>query len=178
MAKKTTMKISKDKAVRVFEHFGFKTAGKWTPEKMTEKLNNLIESIDPKVKIKSKKVKALVAELVAADTIVVKAGEKDKEAATPKDKKDKGKAKDDKKTVPPKKRGITRLDAATKVLLGMKKKGLTVEEVVAASDEMCVEDGGTSNLNEAKYSFKLAVRVLEVAELITVSEDKESVRLA
>ena len=65
------MKISKEKAVKVFEYFGFKTASKWNAKKMTDKLTTILESIDPKVKIKSKKVKALVQELLAADSIVV-----------------------------------------------------------------------------------------------------------
>lgn len=177
MADKNVMKISKEKAAKVFEYFGFKMAAKWPPEKMTEKLNNLIESIDPKVKIKSKSVRALVKELTAADSIVVTEGKK-KDKDAPKEKSGKkDKAKGEKKT-PAKKRGITRLDAATKVLMGLKKKGLSVEEAAAASDELCVKDGGTSNMNEAKYSFKLAARVLEVAEVVVFSEDRSTVKPA
>ncbi len=170
------MKISKEKAVKVFEYFGFKTASKWNAEKMTDKLTTVLESIDPKVKIKSKKVKALVQELLAADSIVVAAKKKDPESEETTDKaKDK---KAEKKAAPAKKRGTTRLDAAVKVLMGMKKKGLTTEEAVAQSDAAYVEKGGTSNMNESNYSFKLAARVLEVAELVVFSEDRKAVKPA
>lgn len=181
------MKVSKEKAVKVFEYFGFKMAVKWNAEKMTEKLTNLIGSIDPNVKIKSKKVKTFVDELLAADSIIVATKKKDPEPDETTDQdadqgKSKGKKKDkkkaEKKDAPAKKRGITRLDAAVKVLMGMKKKGLTTEEVVSQSDALYVVKGGTSNLNESNYSFKLAARVLEVAELVTFSEDRSTVKPA
>jgi len=182
VAKKTNkMKISQEKAVRVFEYFGFKTAAKWTPERMTEKLITLIESLDPKTKFKSKKVKALCLELAAADKIVVSAKKKDADedekdtSKEGKDKKGKGK---DKKKAPAKKRGITRLDASVKVLRSMKKKGLTVEEAVGEADALYVEKGGTANMNESAYSFKLAARVLEVADIVVFSEDRKTVKPA
>lgn len=179
---KNVMKISKEKAVRVFEHFGFKTAAKWTPEKMTEKLNTLVESIDSKVKIKSKKVKALVAELVAAEKIVVSGGKK-KEKDTPKakDKSGKGKGKKDKaekKTKKSTSKRISRFDAAVKVLTGLKKSGTTVEDGKQASDGLYVEGGGVSNLNTSGYAFDKSARVLELVELVVFSEDRKTVKPA
>lgn len=178
------MKVSKEKAVKVFEYFGFKTASKWNAEKMTSKLTNLLESIDPKAKIKSKKVKTFVDELLAADSIVVTAKKKNPESEETTDK-DKGKGKDkdkgekaDKKTTAKKTKEKTgnRLEASVQVLTKMGKKGMTVEESIQACDDVYVKMGGTSNLNEARPSFKRTARVLELVSIITFSEDRKTVK--
>jgi len=72
MAKKakTTFKLSRTLAIKIFEYFEFKAARKWGSDRMAKKLSNLSEVVDVKT-CKSKKVQELLKQISVASTIVV-----------------------------------------------------------------------------------------------------------
>ena len=68
------LKVKREAVVKLFEHLGFKTAGKWDTKRLVAKIKNLPELTDG-VKIRNPKVKKALVAILAADKIVIKTDE-------------------------------------------------------------------------------------------------------
>ncbi len=80
MSKKKTKKamtITRERALKLFSYFNYKTAGKWSSKRMEGKLANLPDKIDIKV-VNNSKVKAILKEIANASSIEVTSAAKKK----------------------------------------------------------------------------------------------------
>ena len=114
---KKTMTITRERALKLFEYFKYKTAGKWSSKRMEGKLANLPEIVDA-VKVKNDNVKSILKEIAGASSIeVVSGGKKKSEPKTEPVKKEK---KETKKTT--KKKSAKKSDKKEKSRFGKKKQ--------------------------------------------------------
>ncbi len=74
---KKVMKITRERALKLFSYFNYKTAGKWSSKRMEGKLAKLPDSIDIKV-VKNSKVKAILKDIMNASSIEIASSEKTK----------------------------------------------------------------------------------------------------
>jgi len=172
------MKVEKSKAVALFVAMGFKTAGKWDAEKLTEKIN-LIEDA-PEKPLEDEALDGLLDEILGAagDIVVVddeaEGDEEEEPEADDEDEKPK-KGKKDKKakaTKKPVKKNLNRIHAVTDILRKLKKSGATAEDIIKAADDAYVADGGNSNLKEAGYSTHRVIQVMERLGMVSVEDGK------
>lgn len=82
---KKVMIITRERALKLFSYFNYKTAGKWSSKRMEGKLAKLPESIDINL-VKNDKVKIILQELTNASSIEIASIEKKTEAKSVKEK--------------------------------------------------------------------------------------------
>ena len=71
------MQITRERALKLFSYFNYKTAGKWSSKRMEGKLAKLPDSIDIKL-VKNSKVEAILKEIINASSIEVTSADKEK----------------------------------------------------------------------------------------------------
>ncbi len=91
---KKVMRITRERALKLFSYFNYKTASKWDSKRMEGKLMKLPEMVDINL-VKNDKVEAVIKEIMGASSVeVISTKEKTKtKDATPEKKKEAPKAK-------------------------------------------------------------------------------------
>ncbi len=74
---KKRMQITRERALKLFSYFNYKTAGKWSSKRMEGKLIKLPESVDINV-VKNSKVEAILKEIINASSVEVVSADKEK----------------------------------------------------------------------------------------------------
>jgi len=84
--------------------------------------------------------------------------------------------KKEKKTKPfPTPAELTRVEAMVEALGELAGKTETIDKIIQRANEIYVENGGKSNLKEAKSSFKTVTKAFQYINLLKVEEDSVSV---
>ncbi len=79
--KKKVMQITRERALKLFSYFNYKTAGKWSSERMETKLAKLPEAVDIKL-VKNSKVEAILKEIINASSVEVVSATPEKKTKT------------------------------------------------------------------------------------------------
>ncbi len=74
---KKVMTITRERALKLFSYFNYKTAGKWSSKRMEGKLAKLPDSIDIKL-VKNSKVEAILKEITNASSVKIASTDKTK----------------------------------------------------------------------------------------------------
>ena len=155
---KKTMTITRERALKLFEYFKYKTAGKWSSKRMEGKLANLPEIVDA-VKVKNDNVKSILKEIAGASSIeVVSGGKKKSEPKTEPVKKEK---KETKKTT--KKKSAKKSDKKEKSRFGKKKQAKTVKKETSKEVDKFGSCIGSTN---AEVNAILSKKPLTMAKIV------------
>ena len=76
--KKKVMQITRERALKLFSYFNYKTAGKWSSKRMEGKLAKLPESVDISL-VKNSRVEAILKDIANASSVEVITADKKKD---------------------------------------------------------------------------------------------------
>ncbi len=167
---KKRMQITRERALKLFSYFNYKTAGKWSSKRMEGKLIKLPESVDIKL-VKNSKVEAILIEIVNASSVEVVSADKEKTETKSTEKK---KAAKKKTTAGPvskkketKKTVSKKTDKKKKSRFGKKKKAKTAKgETTSAKMDKFGSRIGSKN---AEVNSILSKKPLTMAQIVEES---------
>jgi hypothetical protein len=171
MGIKEVLKVKRSDAEALLDVLGIEDVQEMSNKKILKTLTNPDNL--PEGNLDNKEMDALLDKVLEAEEIEIISEEdtesEESEESEEKEEKKTKKEKKEKKEKAPKK--MNRVEASTKVLLKLTKKGMTRDEAINACDEFYVKNGGDPNLKEATPTYNRTVQVLQIVGLVTIDED-------
>ncbi len=164
--KKKVMQITRERALKLFSYFNYKTAGKWSSKRMGGKLANLPEMVDV-AKVKNDRVKAILKEIAGASSIEVVSATPEKKTNTKSTKKKKAAKKKttaesvskEKETKKQKKTGLDKFGSRkgtiqARINAVLTKRPKTMQQILDDAEVDNPQSGHLNNLIKAKHIVK------------------------